>query len=205
MSLNLSQRQIRVVLSFFLFLIPIPSALAGEASDTVAQLQETILKIMKGGKEWGYKGRYEIITPVVDKTHDLPVIARITVGRHWKKMTPEEQVKFANTFNELTHSTYAGRFNSYSGEEFSLISEKSVKRNRKLVQTRFVKADGEEIRFNYILHQTNDQWKIINIIVNGVSDLALKRTEYSSIFKKNGYPSLIEKLLVQIKENADRL
>ncbi len=205
MSWNLSQHQIRVVLSFFLFLIPIPSALAGEASDTVAQLQETILKIMKGGEEWGYKGRYEIITPVVDKTHDLPVIARITTGRHWKKMTPEEQVKFTDTFNELTHSTYAGRFNSYSGEEFSLISEKSVKRNRKLVQTRFIKADGEEIRFNYILHQANDQWKIINIIVNGVSDLALKRTEYSSILKKNGYLSLIEKLLAQIEENADRL
>ena len=120
-------------------------------------------------------------------------------------MTPEEQVKFTDTFNELTHSTYAGRFNSYSGEEFSLISEKSVKRNRKLVQTRFIKADGEEIRFNYILHQANDQWKIINIIVNGVSDLALKRTEYSSILKKSGYPSLIEKLLAQIEENADRL
>ena len=80
-----------------------------------------------------------------------------------------------------------------------------MKRNRKLVQTRFIKADGEEIRFNYILHQANDQWKIINIIVNGVSDLALKRTEYSSILKKNGYLSLIEKLLAQIEENADRL
>ena len=120
-------------------------------------------------------------------------------------MTPEEQEKFTTTFSELSHSTYAGRFNSYSGEEFSLISEKSVKRNRKLVQTRFTKTDGEEIRFNYILHQANDQWKIINIIVNGVSDLALKRTEYSSILKKNGYPILIEKLRLQIEESADGL
>ena len=205
MSLTLSQRKIRITLFLCLFLIPASSTLAGEASNAVEQLQETILKIMKGGEEWGYKQRYKIINPVVEKTHDLQIIARITAGRYWKKMTPEEQEKFTTTFSELSHSTYAGRFNSYSGEKFSLISEKSMKRNRKLVQTRFIKADGEEIRFNYILHQNNDQWKIINIIINGVSDLALKRTEYSSIFKKNGYRTLIEKLRIQIKENANGL
>ena len=80
-----------------------------------------------------------------------------------------------------------------------------MKRNRKLVQTRFVKSDGEEMRFNYILHQTNGQWKIINIMINGVSDLALKRVEYGSILKKDGYPTLIEKLRLQIKENANGL
>ena len=178
MSLNLSQRQIRVVLSFFLFLIPIPSALAGEASDTVAQLQETILKIMKGGERWGYKGRYDIITPAVEQTHDLPVIARIVTGRYWKKLTPEQQAKFTDTFSKLSHSTYAGRFNSYSGQQFSLISEKSMRRDRKLVQTRFVKADGEEIRFNYVLHQANDQWKIINIIIYSINFNPLKSSSF---------------------------
>ena len=203
MFLILSEHTIRAILSFCLFLFPVPLALAEEASSTVVQLQETILKIMKKGEELGYKGRYKIITPVVEQTHDLPVISRITVGRYWKKLTPEQQTIFTNTFNKLSHATYAGRFNSYSGEQFSLISEKSMKRNRKLVQTRFVKSNGEEIRFNYILHQTNDQWKIINIIVNGVSDLALKRVEYGSILKKDGYPPLIEKLRLQIKENAN--
>ena len=205
MSLSFRQRAIRIILSFFLFLIPTPWAIGEKASDTVSHLQETILKIMKGGKELGYTGRYKIITPVIEQTHDLPVIARITVGRYWKKLTPGQQTKFTDTFNQLSHATYAGRFNSYSGEQFSLISEKSMKRNRKLVQTRFVKSDGEEIRFNYILHQANDQWKIINIIVNGVSDLALKRVEYGSILKKDGYPTLIEKLRLQIKENANGL
>ena len=205
MSLILSQRKIRFILSFCLLLVPVPSAFAGEASDTVTHLQETILKIMKGGERWGYKGRYNIITPAVEQTHDLPVIARIVTGRYWKKLTPEQQAKFTDTFSELSHSTYAGRFNSYSGQQFSLISEKSMRRDRKLVQTRFIKADGEEIRFNYVLHQANDQWKIINIIINGISDLALKRTEYGSILKKNGYPILIEKLRLQIKENADGL
>ena len=160
---------------------------------------------MKGGEKLGYNGRYKIITPVVDKTHDLPAIARIAVGRYWKQLSKEQREGFSSTFQELSRSTYAGRFDSYSGEQFSLISEKPLKRNRVLVQTRFVKADGEEIRFNYVLHQVKDQWKIINIMVNGVSDLALKRTEYNGILKKDGYPTLMEKLRSQIQENANGL
>ena len=204
MAMTFSQRMIPV-LFFCLFWIPSQEAFAGKASETVTHLQETILKIMKEGDTLGYQGRYKIITPVIELTHDLPVIARIAMGRHWKKLTKEQQAGFTSTFQELSHSMYAGRFNSYSGEQFSLISEKSLKRNRKLVQSRFVKADGEEIRFNYILHQVQDQWKIINIMVNGVSDLALKRTEYGGILKKNGYPTLIEKLRAQIQKSANGL
>jgi len=204
MALIFSQRMF-AVLFFCLFWLPSQEAFAGKASDCITHLQETILRIMKEGDTLGYQGRYKIITPVIELTHDLPVIARIAMGRHWKKLTKEQQAGFTSTFQELSHSMYAGRFNSYSGEQFSLISEKSLKRNRKLVQSRFVKADGEEIRFNYILHQVQDQWKIINIMVNGVSDLALKRTEYGSILKKNGYPTLIEKLRAQIQESANGL
>ena len=195
-----------VILSVCVILfVPSQWALADEASTVVTQLQDTILKIMKDGKKLGYKGRYDVIMPVVTQSHDLPAIARIALGRYWTVLNEEQQKNFTDIFGDLSYSTYAGRFNSFSGEKFSLISEESLKKNRKLVQTRFLKADGEEIRFNYILHQVNDQWKIINIMVNGVSDLALKRTEYGGILKKDGYPTLIEKLRTQIKENADGL
>ncbi len=204
MALTKLQR-IVVLLFFCLLLAPGQVAFAGEASKSISQLQATLIKIMKEGRALGYKGRWKIITPVVERTHDLPVIAKIAIGRYWKELTPEQQEEFTRTFQELSHSTYAGRFNNYSGEKFSLISEKPLKRNRVLVQTQFVKADGEEIRFNYVLHHTHDQWKIINIMVNGVSDLALKRTEYGGILKKDGFPALLEKLRTQIKENANGL
>lgn len=204
MALTLRHRTV-VLLFFCMLLIHGPVAFAGEASESISQLQATLIKIMKEGSTLGYQGRWKTITPVIEHTHDLPVIAQIAIGRHWTELTKEQQQKFTNTFQELSSSTYAGRFNSYSGEKFSLISEKPLKKNRVLVQTRFVKADGKEIQFNYVLHQTNDQWKIINIMVNGVSDLALKRAEYGGILKNDGFPALLEKLRTQIQENEDRL
>lgn len=181
-------------------------ATAGEATEAVTHLQASLIEIMKKGEDLGYKGRHKIIAPIVEKTHDIPYIARLAIGRHWKSLDAKQRSTFTQTFRELSVSTYAGRFDGFNGEKFSFLSEKSLPRgNRKVVSSDFTKSDGEKIRFNYILHQVKGQWKIINITVNGVSDLALKRVEYGGILKKEGFPTLIEKLETQIQENVDGL
>ncbi|MDE0485568.1 MAG: ABC transporter substrate-binding protein [Nitrospira sp.] len=182
------------------------NAFAGEATHVVTELQESIMTIMKKGRDLGYTGRYQSISPMVEKSHDLDTIARLVVGRHWKELDTNQRSAFVETFKNLSIATYAGRFKDYGGEQFTILSETSLKRgNRKLVTSHFVKSDGEKISFNYILHQVHDQWKIISVSVNGVSDLALKRTEYGGILRKDGFPTLIERLKSQIDKNANGL
>ena len=182
------------------------SAGEGEATRVVTELQESIVTIMKKGRDLGYTGRYQSISPTVEKTHDLDAIARLAVGRHWKGLEASQRSAFIETFKDLSISMYAGRFKDYGGEQFTILSETSLKRgNRKLVASRFVKSGGEKISFNYVLHQVHGQWKIISVSVNGVSDLALKRTEYGGILRKDGFPTLIERLKSQIDKNANGL
>lgn len=176
---------------------------AGEATHVVTELQASIMTIMKEGRDLGYTGRYETISPTVEKTHDLDNIARLVVGRHWKGLDASQKSTFVETFKNLSISMYAGRFKDYGGEQFKILSETPLKRkNRKLVTSHFVKSDGETITFNYVLHRVHDQWKIISVSVNGVSDLALKRAEYGGILRKDGFPTLIERLKTQIQKNA---
>ena len=182
------------------------NASAGEATQVVTELQTSIMTIMKDGRDLGYTGRYQTISPTVEKTHDLATIARLVVGRHWKGFDASQKSTFVETFRNLSISTYAGRFKDYGGEQFNILSEAALKRgNRKLVTSHFVKSDGETMTFNYILHRAHDQWKIISVSVNGVSDLALKRAEYGGILRKDGFPTLIERLKTQIQKNAHGL
>ena len=179
---------------------------AGEATHVVTELQESIITIMKEGRDAGYTGRYQTISPTIEKTHDLDNIARLVVGRHWKGLDASQKSTFVETFKNLSISMYAGRFKDYGGERFNVLSETSLKRrNRKLVTSHFVKSDGETITFNYILHRVHNQWKIISVSVNGVSDLALKRAEYGGILRKDGFSTLIERLKTQIRKNASGL
>lgn len=181
-------------------------ASAGEATKVVTELQKSIMAIMKEGHDLGYPGRYQIISPTIEKTHDLDNIARLVAGRHWKGFDADQKSTFVETFRNLSISMYAGRFKNYGGEQFKVLSEASLKRgNRKLVTSHFVKSDGKTLTFAYILHRVHDRWKIISVSVNGVSDLALKRAEYGGILRKDGFSTLIERLKSQIQKNENGL
>lgn len=182
------------------------NASAGEAIQVVAELQESIIAIMQDGRDLGYTGRYQTISPTINKTHDLENIARLVVGRHWKGLDASQKSTFVETFRNLSISMYAGQFKDYGGEQFKIVSETSLKRgNRKLVTSHLVQSGGETITFTYVLHRVHDQWKIISVSVNGVSDLALKRAEYGGILRQDGFPTLIERLKTQIRENSQGL
>ena len=50
------------------------------------------------------------------------------------------------------------------------------------------------VKFDYMLKEKGNSWRIINIIANGVSDLALKRSEYTTILQREGFDALITKI-----------
>ncbi len=178
----------------------------GKAADTVTELHDALIALMKEGDTLGYQGRYQAIALIVDRTHDLDMIARLVAGRYWKGFTETQRATFVQTFRDLSVATYAGRFKAYGGERFTMLSEKPLPRGtRTLVTSHFVKTDGETLTFHYILHQVRRQWKILNISVNGVSDLALKRAEYGGILKHDGLPTLLQRLRDQIQEHAHEL
>jgi phospholipid transport system substrate-binding protein len=94
----------------------------------------------------------------------------------------------------MSIATYAANFDSYSGERFKTISEKEVSGGRILIQSQLIKSDGGQVQLDYLLNRTGSQWRIINIIAEGVSDLALKRADYSAFLKNHGFEALLKKL-----------
>ena len=71
---------------------------------------------------------------------------------------------------------------------------------RILVQSQLIKSDGGQVQLDYLLHRTGSRWRIINIIAEGVSDLALKRADYSAFLKNNGFEALLKKLNEKISQ-----
>jgi len=189
-----------VILSCVLF---IESAGANEPSEVVKTLQNSLVGVMKDAETLGYQGRYEKLEPVVVASHDIPYVVRIVVGKYWKTFDDEQRSRLVKISRQLGIATYANRFDGYSGEQFTLVSEKELPRGKMLVETKFTKSDGTQLQFNYLLHKVDDQWRIINISVDGVSDLALKRAEYMSLVKNDGYPALITKMEDQIRRYAN--
>jgi phospholipid transport system substrate-binding protein len=164
----------------------------------VKRLHESLTEAMREGSRLGYKGRLELLTPSVTRTHDLDFIARTTLGNLWSKLSPDQQITFTDTFRQLSISSYADWFKSHEGEAFEFVDQQAMPREQVLVRSRIVKGKDEVARLDYVLRETKDGWRIINIMANGVSDLALKRVEYRSILERDGFPALIDMLKKKI-------
>ncbi|MFP3869745.1 MAG: ABC transporter substrate-binding protein [Syntrophobacteria bacterium] len=184
-------------------LAPAASLSAPSATQVVEELHATLITGMKKADELGYAGRYEQFAPVVTASFDFPFIARIVVGRYWSSFDDRQKATFVETFTRLSIATYAGRFDHYSGESFKTLSEERLPRNRILVKTVLVKASGEEVHLDYILRQTGDEWRIINVVADGVSDLSLKRADYTCFLKNHDFDALVGKLKEKIDQYSD--
>lgn len=169
-----------------------------EPDAVVSQLQEVLLDSMKEAGALGYSGRYQRLEPVVIASHDLPFIAKTAAGRHWSKLTEDERQAFISAFTRLTVGTYANRFNGYSGEHFEIGQRDTRDNGQMVVHSTLTKADGGIVKFDYVLRETDAQWRIVNIVYDGISDLALKRAEYGAIIAKGGMAALLQQIDAQI-------
>ncbi len=180
------------------------SAQETSPSVIIEGFQKALIGVMQDAAKLGYQGRYERLEPAVKQSHDLSQIARIALGRYWSQLSEQQRETFVDTFTRLSIATYAGQFDGYAGQTFKTLSEERPSADRALVRTLFTEAQGNTRHFDYQLRRGEDgSWRIINIVVDGVSDLALKRADYTSILRREGFDALLAKLQEKIAHYAN--
>jgi phospholipid transport system substrate-binding protein len=204
-SVPLMTRITRLAAALLLALVQLPGLAepAGQASQVVESLNSALLDVMQNAGALGYRGRYEKLAPVIEATHDIEYIARFSIGnKNWENLSAAERKKFVDSFTEYSIATYASRFNGYSGETFQVTGEQPAKRGQVRVDS-LLEIPGEEtVDFIYLLLPDSGNLKIVNIIVQGVSDLALKRAEFMSLINDKGIGALLALLAEKTAEYA---
>ncbi|MDX1433511.1 MAG: ABC transporter substrate-binding protein [Gammaproteobacteria bacterium] len=178
-------------------------ALAAGPAQPVERLHGKLLEIMRNAHSLGYAGRRDAIAPVIEQTFDLEFVARLSLGSHWSDLDAQQRARFVAAFGELSKATYAARFDGYSGQTFETISVVEARRGRMLVRTLLKTQSGaEDVRLDYLLHQADGEWQIVNVIADGISDLGLKRADYGAVMSAQGFDALLEKLEQQARDYA---
>jgi phospholipid transport system substrate-binding protein len=171
---------------------------ASESVQVVEGFHAALIDLMKHGETLGCEGRRKQIEPVIVSTFDLPSIARQILRRRWDKLTPEQQALFTDTLRGVVVLTYASNFSSDGGVSFRTVDAKDLERGRREVRTQLIPQRKAAVSLDYFLHQADGQWRVINVIADGVSDLALRSVQYDGIYAQAGFDGLIARLLDQI-------
>lgn len=166
-------------------------------------LHESLLGVMKEAKTLGYTGRYEKLAPVLQASFDLDFMGSKALGRHWRSLSSDDHARWLETFHRFTIANYAARFNDYSGQTFEVLGEEPATHETIVVLTRITDPDhdNESTRLNYRLRETPAGWRVIDVYLNGsVSELALRRAEFSTAFERNGFDEVLASLESKIQD-----
>jgi phospholipid transport system substrate-binding protein len=128
-------------------------------------------------------------------------MAEKSVGRHWKAAGEANQRALVETFSRFTVANFAGRFDGFSGQSFRTLGVEPSTHGTVLVRTRLDEPGDEGVALDYRLRPVEGDWRIVDIYLNGtVSELALRRSEYSALIQREGFEALLAKLDERIHE-----
>jgi phospholipid transport system substrate-binding protein len=123
--------------------------------ETVRALYDALLSTMKEWHPLGRSGRSAQLRPVILRTFDLLTIARLAVGPSWGTLTDAQRQQMAETFGRYIAAQCSDRFDSYSGQKLEVAEEQPAPSGF-IVRTRIVKASGEPVEVDYLLHQNGN-------------------------------------------------
>ncbi|MGP1255941.1 MAG: ABC transporter substrate-binding protein [Kiloniellales bacterium] len=176
-------------------------ARAGETpAETVQTVNDALLHVMQNAEALGFQGRQTYLTPVLTETFDLPAMARLAAGRYWDRFDNDEKRDLVAYFTDLSISTFAARFDGYSGETWRIEGTSQAPRGGTIVENRLITGGGETIAINYLMRQTESgDWRIIDVYLDGnISELALRRSEFNSVLRNGGVDHLLDQIAQQV-------
>jgi phospholipid transport system substrate-binding protein len=169
----------------------------------VSAFQDTLLATMKDAGPLGFEGRYQRLQPAMEAAFDLEQMTRIVVGTRWAKLSEAEHRQLVDLFRRFSVSTYAREFSGYGGEQFELGDDHAQPGLGTIVETRLVLKDDKPVALNYLLRQTPQGWRIVDVYLDGtISELARRRDEFASIIRSRGVDGLIALLKKKNEELA---
>jgi phospholipid transport system substrate-binding protein len=169
-------------------------AAPGGGSDTVQGLYDALLSTMKNGRTLGKSGRFTQLEPVIHRSFDIPLMARLSVGSSWATLSEAQRQQVTESFERYISAIYADRFDSYAGQKLQVTGEQSAAAGV-MVRSQIVKANGEPVHVDYMMRRNGNAWLISDIYLDGaISEVATRRSEFAAILKNEGIDGLIAAL-----------
>lgn len=199
MSQAISRRRMLAVSVAVLGVAGMQRAYGADAAPAKIQaFYDALIAGMKNAKDLGAQGRYEKLAPVVRQTFDTANMTRVACGPSWSKIPPDKQQALIAAFERMTTASYASQFASYNGQQFTVDPQTTPRNADVIVRSQLKPANGDPVTFNYLMRNVDGDWKVEDVYLDGtISQLAVRRSEFSSILRSDGAEGLLTKLKAQ--------
>ncbi|MEI7994645.1 MAG: ABC transporter substrate-binding protein [Methylococcaceae bacterium] len=146
----------------------------------------------------------QFVNSVIDPHTDFDKIAPLVLGKHWKAATPAEQERFKHEFQTLLIRVYSRAFVEYNDWTINFLPlEMSNEATKAIVQTKVLQPGQQPIDVNYRMFLSRGEWKVYDIMIDGVSLVTNYRTTFNDEIQTKGSLSAVIDSLA--KRNVEAL
>ena len=150
--------------------------------------------------ELGAELTEQILLPHVD----FNGMTRFVLGKHWRKASEQQRVTFTELFRQKLKRTYASSVNPDEVQRYSykvLGTRGDVAKKRVMVRSE-LNTGSQVIPEDYRLWLRGDEWKVYDVVVEGISLMTSFRSEYSAVISRSGIDGLLEQLQPSVEAAA---
>jgi phospholipid transport system substrate-binding protein len=134
------------------------------------------------------------IEQIVYGSIDFDTLSKLVLARNWTRLTPAQQVQFTEEFKKHLSLTYARNIEGYKNEKVQVVGDREEARGDWTVKTRIVRQSAEPIEVDYRLRSRDGTWRIIDVIIEGVSLVSNFRSQFQGIVANEGPARLLDLL-----------
>jgi phospholipid transport system substrate-binding protein len=178
-----------------MLMLPI-HAFAGVPLDTVKTNVNGVLDVLGDPKlkgEAGKKVKEQRVEAAADKLFDYVELSKRTLGLNWNKFIPEQRKEFVGLFKTILKDAYVDKITAYTNEQVNFTREVALSETTVEVQSTIVSKGGETPIFYRVMKKENN-WKVYDVVIEGVSLINNYRTQFREILGNNPPETLLETL-----------
>ncbi len=127
---------------------------------------------------------------VISPTLNFEIISKRVMGEYWDKCLLEEQREFVELFTCHLRSTYIKKANPLFGKKIISLREKQFNNFAKVQTTLLVKF-GREISADFYLIREDGEWKINDLVIEGVSLVNNYHRQIANTLVRTSYEELL--------------
>lgn len=190
-------RHVTVVMFAFTALILGGRATVALAVDSptavVQQTTDAVVAVLAEKNLAAVEKRHKI-DEIVYAHFDFETLSKLVLARNWKDLTPEHQKAFVEEFKRHLSLTYGKNVETYNNERAVVIGDRAEAHDDWTVKTKVIRPNAEDILVDYRLRKEVAGWRVIDVIIEGVSLVANFRSQFQEIISRDGAAKLIDLL-----------
>jgi phospholipid transport system substrate-binding protein len=172
-----------------------------KAADFVESLGERAVTLLSATKSDAPEERQTALKELVRAGFDLELTSQFVLGKHWHQASPKQRAEFKELFTEYLLNSYARQLGSVRADTLTVLSSQSAGQKDVLVSTSVQDIEGETNPV-WRVRAVGGEYKIIDVMVDGVSLALTQRREFAAVVKRKGLEGLIQLLRQKLASQA---